>query len=125
MFQSSVVAFLKWLTLTAKLPFIVDRKIQVSSLLMTSTYWKEILFDKSLTSITRTNVDSLFLSLAASGILDIRNSPDGIRWMHGRQVPTTATTDTNVGLTYTTIGTAKYTLDEYWVRINLHPVTRI
>ena len=71
MFRSGVVAFLEWLTLTAKLPFIGDRKIQVSSLLMTSTYWKEILFDKSSTSITRTNVDSLFLSLAASGILEI------------------------------------------------------
>jgi hypothetical protein len=120
-----VVAFLRWLTLTAKLPFIVDRKIQVSSLLMTSTYWKEILFDKLLTSITRTNVDSLFLSLAASRILDIQNSPDGIRWKLGRQAPTTATTDTNVGLIHATIGTAKYALDKYWVGINLHPVTRI
>ena len=122
-FRSGVVAFLEWLTLTAKLPFIVDRKIQVSSLLMTSTYWKEILFDKSSTSITQTNVDSLFLSLAASGILEIQNSPDGIRWMLGRQAPTTATTDTNVALIHATIGTAKYTLDEYWVGINLHPVT--
>ena len=121
-----MVAFLEWLTLTAKLlPFIVDRKIQVSSLLMMSTYWKEILFDKSSTSITRTNVDSLFLSLAASGILEIQNSPDGIRWMIGRQAPTTVTTDTNVGLIRATIGTAKYTLDEYWVGINLHPVTGI
>jgi hypothetical protein len=124
-FRSGVDAFLEWLTLTAKLPFIVDRKIQVSSLLMTSTYWKEIVFDKSSTSITRTNVDSLFLSLAASGILDIQNSPDGIRWMLGRPAPTTATTDTNVGLIHATIGTARYTLDEYWVGINLHPVTRI
>ena len=120
-----MVTFLEWLTLTAKLPFIVDRKIQVSSLLMTSTYWKEILFDKSSTSITQTNVDSLFLLLAASGILEIQNSPDGIRWMLGRQAPTTATTDTNVGLIHATIGTAEYTLDEYWVGINLHPVTRI
>jgi hypothetical protein len=124
-FRSGVVAFLEWLTLTAKLPFIGDRKIQVSSLLMTSTYWKEILFDKSSTSITQTNVDSLFLLLAASGILEIQNSPDGIRWMLGRQAPTTATTDTNVGLIHATIGTAKYTLDEYWVGINLHPVTGI
>ena len=124
-YRSGVVAFLEWLTLTAKLPFIVDRKIQVSSLLMTRTNWKEIVFDKSSTSITRTNVDSLFLSLAASGILEIQNSPDGIRWMLGRQAPTITTTDTNVALIHATIGTAKYTLDEYWVGINLHPVTRI
>ena len=82
-YRSGVVAFLEWLTLTAKLPFIVDRKIQVSSLLMTSTYWKEIVFDKSSTSITRTNVDSLFLLLAVTGILEIQNSPDGIRWVLG------------------------------------------
>ena len=92
---------------------------------MKSTYWKEILFDKSSTKITRTNVDSLFLSLAASGILEIQNSPDGIRWMLGRQAQTTATTDTNVALIHAIIGTAKYTLDKYWVGINLHPVNRI
>ncbi len=34
-------------------------------------------------------------------------------------------TDTNVALIQATIGMAKYTLDEYWVRINLYPVTRI
>ena len=124
-YQSGVVAFLEWLTLTAKLPFIIDRKIQVSSLLMTSTYWNEILFDKSSMSITQTNVDSLFILLVASGILEIQNRPDGIRWMLGRQAPTTATTDTNVALIHATVGTAKYTLDEYWVGINLHPVTRI
>ena len=125
MYQSGVVAFLEWLTLTAKLPFIIDRKIQVSSLLMTSTYWNEILFDKSSMSITQTNVDSLFILLVASGILEIQNRPDGIRWMLGRQAPTTATTDTNVALIHATIGTAKYTLDEYWVEINLYLVTRI
>ena len=86
---------------------------------MTSTYWKEIVFDKLSTAITQTNVDSLFLSLAASGILEIQNSPDGVRWMLGRQAPTTATTDTNVALIHATTGTTKYTLDEYWVGINL------
>ena len=76
-------------------------------------------------SITQTNVVSLFLSLTASGILEIQNSPDGIRWMLGRQAPTTATTDMNVALIHATIGTAKYSLDKYWVGINLHPVPRI
>jgi hypothetical protein len=92
---------------------------------MTSAYWKEILFDKSSTSITRTNVDSLFLSLAVTGILEIQNSPDGIRWVLGQQAPTTATTDTDVSLISVTIGVAKYKLDIYWVGINLHPATRI
>ena len=124
-YRRGVVAFFKWLTLTAKLPFVIDGKIQVSSFIMMSAYWKEILFDNSSTSITRTNVDSLFLSLAAPGILKIQNSPDGIRWVLGRQAPTTATTDTDVSLISVTIGAAKYTLDIYWVGINLHPATRI
>ena len=45
--------------------------------------------------------------------------------MLGRQAPTTAMTDTNVALILVTIETTKYTLDEYLVGINLHPVTRI
>jgi len=117
-YRRGVVAFFKWLTLTAKLPFVIDGKIQVSSFLMMSAYWKEILF-------ARTNVDSLFLSLAATGILEIQNSPDGIRWVLGRQAPTTAITDTDVSLISVTVGVAKYTLDNYWVGINLHPATRV
>jgi hypothetical protein len=92
---------------------------------MTSAYWKEILVDKSSTLISRTNVDSLFLSLAATEILEIQNSPDGIRWVLGPQAPTTATTDTYDSLISVTIGVAKYTLDNNWVGINLHPATRI
>jgi hypothetical protein len=113
------------LTLTTKLPFVIDGKIQVSLFLMTSAYWKEIIFDKASTSISRTNVDSLFLSLAATGILEIQNSRDGIRWVLGRQAPTTPLTYTDVSLINITFGVANYTLDNYWVGINLHPATRI
>ena len=125
MYKSGVVAFLKWLTLTAKLPFVINGKIKASLFLMTSAYWKEIIFDKASTSITQTNVDSLFLSLAATGILEIQNSCDGIRWVLGQQAPTTPLTDTDVLLINITFGVAKYTLDNYWVGINLHPATRI
>ena len=124
-YKSGVVAFLEWLTFTAKLPFVIDGKIQVSSFLMMSAYWKEIIFDKASTSITRTNVNLLFLSLAVTGILEIQNSPDGIRWVLGRQVPTTPLTDTDASLINITFGMAKYTLDNYWVGINLHPATWI
>jgi hypothetical protein len=70
-YRSGVVTFLEWLTLTTKLLFVIDRKIQVSSFLMTSAYWKEILFDKLSTSITRTNVDSLFLLLVTVHLIVI------------------------------------------------------
>jgi hypothetical protein len=92
---------------------------------MTSAYWKEIIFNKASTSISRTNVDSLFLLLAATGILEIQNSRDGIRWVLGRQVPTTPLTYTDVSLINVTFGVADYTLDNYWVGINLHPATKI
>ena len=82
-YRSGVVTFLEWLILTTKLPFVIDGKQQVSSLLMTSAYWKEIIFDRASTSISQINVDSLFLSLAATGILQIQNSRDGIRWVLG------------------------------------------
>jgi hypothetical protein len=127
-YKSGVVSFLELLTLTTKLPFVIDGKIQVSLFLMTSAYWKEIIFDKASTSITQTNVDSLFLSLAVAGILEIQNSlhsQDGIRWVLGRQAPTIPLTDTDVLLINITFGVAKYTLDNYWVGINLHPATRI
>jgi hypothetical protein len=107
-YKSGVIAFLEWLTLTTKLPFVID-----------GNYWKEIIFDKTSTSITRTNVDSLFLSLAATGILEIQNSRDGIRWVLGQQAPTTPLTDTYVLLINIIFGVATYTLDNYWVGINL------
>jgi hypothetical protein len=86
----------------------------------------EIIFDRASTSISRINVDSLFLLLAATDIiLQIQNSRDGIRWVLGRQAPTTPLTYTDVSLINITFGVANYTLDNYWVGINLHPATRI
>ncbi len=55
-YRSGVESFLEWLTATAKLPFMVEFKVKVSLLLMSSPYWKEIIFNKSLLSVSRTNV---------------------------------------------------------------------
>ncbi len=51
-FRCSVIAFIEWLMATAKLPFAVDYKLQLSLLLMASTYWKKIIFDKSASSVS-------------------------------------------------------------------------
>jgi hypothetical protein len=59
-YHCGVVTFLEWLIATSKFPFPNVRKNQVSSLLMTNVYWKEILFDKASSTISRTNVDALF-----------------------------------------------------------------
>ena len=92
---------------------------------MCSEYWKQIIFDKLSSSISRTNVDALFLSLAASGILDIQNTADGIKWVIGRQPPVAIQPKNNVTLIDATIGEAKYKVDKYWMGISLHSETRI
>jgi hypothetical protein len=46
-FCSNVIEFIEWLTVTSKLPFKIEIKIQVSSFLMASTYWKEMIFNKA------------------------------------------------------------------------------
>jgi hypothetical protein len=124
-FQSGVISFLEWLTATAKLPFSIDFKVNISSLLMTSNYWKEIIFVKASTSVSRTNVDALFLSLAVSEIIEIQNTNDSIKWFVERQAPLLPQLNINVTLMGATIGEANYKLDEYWVGIHQHPPTRI
>ena len=92
---------------------------------MMSNYWKEIIFDKASSSVSRTNVDALFLSLAASGIIEIQNKNDGIKWFVGRQAPLLPQPNINVTLMDATIGEANYKLDEYWVEIHQHSPMRI
>jgi hypothetical protein len=92
---------------------------------MCSEYWKEIIFDKSSSSVSRTNVDALFLSLAALGILEIQNTTDGIKWVIGRQPPVAIQPNNDVSLIDATIGEAKYKVDKYWMGMSLHPETRI
>ncbi len=57
MYRSGVKSFLEWLTATAKLPFTVEFKVKVSSLLMSSLYWKESIFNKSSSAVSKTNVE--------------------------------------------------------------------
>jgi len=124
-YRSGVESFLEWLTATADLPFMFDFKVQVSSLLMLSTYWKEIIFDKASVSVLRANVDALFLSLAACGILEIQNTSNGMELFLGCQAPRTVLPNSDVSLINATIGEAEYKAVEYWMGLNLHPAMRI
>ncbi len=112
-YRIGVVSFLEWLIATTKLPLTVDLKMQVSSLLTCSDYWKEIIFDKASSSVSRVNLDALFLSLAASGILEIQNTTDGIKWVIGRQSLVATLPNHAVSLIDATIGKAKYKVDKY------------
>ena len=76
-----------------------------------------MIFDKASRTVSWLNVDALFLSLAATGVLEIQNTSEGIMWIVGREVP--------VLQQQPMIGLAKYTKDSYWVGINQHPATRI
>ncbi len=124
-FCRSVVSFIEWLTATLKLPFRIEFKLQVLSLLMVSTYWKEMIFNKASSTVSWLNVDALFLSLAATGILEILNTTEGIMWIVGWEVLVLQQQLPSVTLIEATIGLAKYTKDSYWVGINQHPDTRI
>ncbi len=66
------------------------------------------------------------MSLAVSGIMEIQNTNDGIKWFVGRQAPLLPQPNINVTLMDATIGGANYKLDEYWVGIvHQHQPTRI
>jgi hypothetical protein len=68
---SSVVAFLDYLMQTEDLPQEVDYKAPISSLLAKSKFWKEAIFDCAASVISQMQVDALFLSLTASGIIQM------------------------------------------------------
>ncbi len=70
-YSSYVVAFLECLMQTGKLPVEVDYKDPISSLWAGSAFWKETVFDWAACGISRMQVDALFLSLTASGILQL------------------------------------------------------
>jgi hypothetical protein len=54
---------------------------------MSSAYWKETIFDKGTSGMSSSSVDSLFSALAASGILFIQNTTNGLVWNVGQQAP--------------------------------------
>jgi hypothetical protein len=68
-YRSSVVAFLEYLMQTGKCPHIIDYKSPISSLLVGSPFWEEMLFDRAAGVMSRLQVDALFLSLTAAGIV--------------------------------------------------------
>jgi hypothetical protein len=79
-YRSGVVGFLEYLMLIGKLPQDINDKDQISSLLAGSAFWKETIFDRAAGGISRIQVDELFLSLAASGIIQLRPKNDTLQW---------------------------------------------
>jgi hypothetical protein len=78
---SSVVAFLDYSMQTGKLPLEVDYKAPISSLLAKSKFWKEAIFDCTAGGISRMQVDALFLSLTAPGIILMEPKNTSLEWV--------------------------------------------
>ncbi len=60
-------------------PMTVCPKIAVSHHLWVDGYWKEKIFDRK-SRVKRVNVDALFISLIAAGMIDIERSREQLRW---------------------------------------------
>ncbi len=121
----SVIFFIDWLTATATLPFKIEYKPQISLLLMLSTYWKEMIFDKASSSVSCSKVDAMFLLLVASGILEIKHTNDGLVWIVGQQYLTIHKPNVRGTIVEATISAANYNIDINWGGIHQHPVMRI
>ncbi len=65
---------------TGKLPKEIDYKAPISSLLVGSTFWKEAVFDHASSGISRMQVDTLFLSLTASGMIQMQLQNPSLEW---------------------------------------------
>ena len=66
---------------TEKLPQQIDYKKTISSLLTVTAFWKEAIFDRAAGGISRAHVDSLFLSLIASGMLHMKFRNPTLEWV--------------------------------------------
>jgi hypothetical protein len=66
------------------------------------------------------------MALAATGILVVHNSNDGLMWIVDPQT-STVIQQPNVYMTLieAMIGNPNYIMDDTWIGINQHPVTRI
>ena len=89
-------------------PFVCAAKSYVSSPLWGQAYWLENIFDRSNYEIKRSQVDALFLSMFASGLLTMERNRASIRW----------------NIAWTDSETTGYMDDTRWIGMPLHPTTR-
>jgi hypothetical protein len=67
---------------------VVDYKAPISSLLAKNKFWKEAIFDHAAGGISRMQVDALFLSLTASGIIQMQEKNTSLEWLITREFAT-------------------------------------
>ena len=92
----------------------------MSALLTGSTYWKEALFDRAAGGISRMHVDSLFLSLIASGMIKMTMQNNALQWVIAREYDTAANS-----IIESCLGRPIYKLDDAWLGIHLFNENRL
>ena len=104
-----------------RLPQQLDYKKPISSLLVVSAFWKEAIFDCAAGGISRAHVDSLFLSLIASGMLQMKFRNPMLEWIVAREYGGTA----NHCYFENQIGQSIYKQDDTWVGVHLFSEERL
>jgi len=108
-YRVSLVRFLQSSKGREYIPFVSGTKL-VSDMLWGDSYWLEQIFDRAAGGLKRTQVDGLFLSLAAVGILKMEKNKHGIVvW----------------NLAWDTHDSPAYNVDSKWVGLNLHDPARV
>jgi hypothetical protein len=97
---------------SGQFPHGIDPKSPVSTLLASSTFWKEALFDRA--GISRMHVDSLFLSLIATGMIKMTMLNNALQWVIAREYGTASNS-----IIESHIGCPIYKRDNAWVSIHL------
>ena len=93
----------------------INYKKPFSSLLAVSAFWKEAIFDRAAGGISRSHVDSLFLSSTASGMLQMNFRNPTFKWIVARGYGGMV----NNCFIENHIGRPIYKRDDVWVGIHL------
>ena len=64
----------------SRIPVDITKTQSVGSIIWGNKYWIEAIFDRAPSGVKRRNVNNLFLSLAAAGIMHIEQYDGGHRW---------------------------------------------
>ncbi len=119
-YRSSVELFIEFLMQSGQFPHMIDPKSPVSTLLASSTFWKEALFDWAAGGILQMHVDSLFLSLIASRMIKMTMQNNTLQWVIARKYGFASNS-----IIKSHIGCPIYKQDNAWVGIHLFSKNRM
>jgi hypothetical protein len=119
-YHSAVLAFLEYLVQIGRIPQEIDYMSLILLLLAESSFWKETVFNCLAGSVLQVQVNALFLSLMAAGIIHSQPNSESLQWTI-KQVYATG----NNGFLEASIGSPFYKMDAAWQGINLFSETHV